>query len=663
MTIKYRLSIMFMALSIVVCIGWWSTGSFVFITTQFWFVAGALLLILLSLVDQPHFSKDANVFINGATAWVSLFSVQLGSRTSTWWIFFLWSVYLIASSFVLMALRSKPLEIENRYTQFFSRLNREVGKPEAIFSAFFLWGLFQQFSFAENSYALNSFLLFWAVFLILNVPGIAQLVSAFFGKEIISTELSGSLIAIRSPRVAEVRLNATLPENIVGKQFHLVSTSDVILATGSLIDDRTVNGSRVGRLVLNDFGAHWQDIASGRAVQIKINSADEAGERPVGIVSPGSSIGKLIFEVDPRLELHSGQVVKVEYQADSAYYQIVAATVAESALEDGNAAQSVRVTAGQLGLWNGDRSRFEAIDWVPQAGCAVVPTAGEVDVRTPPDCCLIGKVPSSTFPVHINIADAVTHNTALIGVTGSGKSYLAFHLIEALLDANIKVLILDMTRQHWQFLQHKNPVALAQAADVPAWLAGDSLLGIHQFANANGGFPAATANFVDECFTWLKQNVQLQAGVDAPAKLCIVMEEAHSLIPEWNQVAQQSDTQQVNKTARIVLQGRKFGLGTLLISQRTANVTKSILNQCNTLFAMRSFDQTGLDFLKNYMGEEYSQAISTLPDRTAILVGKASSSSRPIILRVDDFAQRWGAQPVAASQTLPVVPIGEGDGN
>jgi DNA helicase HerA-like ATPase len=113
------------------------------------------------------------------------------------------------------------------------------------------------------------------------------------------------------------------------------------------------------------------------------------------------------------------------------------------------------------------------------------------------------------------------------------------------------------------------------------------------------------------------------------------------LIPEWNQVAQQSDTHQVNRSARVILQGRKFGLGALVISQRTANVTKTILNQCNTIFALRSFDQTGLDFLRNYMGEEYSQAISTLPDRTAILVGKASSSVRPIIFRVSDFAVRW----------------------
>jgi DNA helicase HerA-like ATPase len=96
-------------------------------------------------------------------------------------------------------------------------------------------------------------------------------------------------------------------------------------------------------------------------------------------------------------------------------------------------------------------------------------------------------------------------------------------------------------------------------------------------------------------------------------------------------------------------------MGALIITQRTANVTKTILNQCNTVFALRSFDQTGLDFLRNYMGEEYSQAISALPRYTAVLVGQASSSSRPIIVKVSDFSSRTVGQ-APPEQTVPEPP-------
>ena len=63
MTIAYRLTMMFVSLAIIALIGWWGTGTFQFVVSQFWFISGALLLILLSLVDQPHFSRDANVLV------------------------------------------------------------------------------------------------------------------------------------------------------------------------------------------------------------------------------------------------------------------------------------------------------------------------------------------------------------------------------------------------------------------------------------------------------------------------------------------------------------------------------------------------------------------------------------------------------------------------
>jgi DNA helicase HerA-like ATPase len=200
--------------------------------------------------------------------------------------------------------------------------------------------------------------------------------------------------------------------------------------------------------------------------------------------------------------------------------------------------------------------------------------------------------------------------------------------------------VLDISREHDLYLNRHSPTALKAAAEVQAWLNSDSKIGIHQFALDAEGYPKITADFVAAAFAELSKT-KLDRGKNISAKLCIVFEEAHSLIPEWNQVAQQSDVNQVNRTARTILQGRKFGLGAMIITQRTANVTKTILNQCNTIFALQSFDQTGLDFLRNYIGEEYAHAISTLPPQHAILVGKASSSTRPLLMRVEDMSKRW----------------------
>jgi hypothetical protein len=89
-------------------------------------------------------------------------------------------------------------------------------------------------------------------------------------------------------------------------------------------------------------------------------------------------------------------------------------------------------------------------------------------------------------------------------------------------------------------------------------------------------------------------------------------------------------------TARSILQGRKYGMGCLLITQRTASVTKTILNQCNTIFAMRMFDDTGKDFLSNYVGRDYAETLSSLPERQAIFFGRASSCENPVLIRLKD---------------------------
>lgn len=638
MPLSYRLTMMFVSLAVVTTVGWVSTHSFEFTTSQFWFIAGALLLIMLSLVDQPHFSKDANVFVNGATALVSLFAVDQGQRTGLWWIFVSWALYLIIASWALMALRSRDLFLETKGIQFFSRLNRVIGRPEAIFSAFFLWGVFLQFSYPKDSATINAFFLFWALFMILNVPGIAQTVSGFFGPASEATLSAGVITGIQSPRVASVTLSPLLPDGLVGKKVLLTLDGREQVAQGTLFEDRIVRGQRQGRIALTSFGPKWSKVSAGGRLEIAIPESPVIATKPVGVVSAGSSIGQLVFEADPRTPLYAGEVVQVRSGATDTYYQIVSAVIGQVSLDGENTSHSVKVTAGQLGTWDRKLATFAPIDWVAPAGELIALASEANEGNTiPSQHCLVGQVPNSQFPVHLNIPEAVTHNTAIIGVTGSGKSYLAFHIIDAMVSASIKVLILDISRQHDLHLTHHQPFALKAAADVQQWLASDCPVGIHQFGVDAKGYPEITAAFVTAAFAEMSK-MKLERGKNTSARLCVVFEEAHSLIPEWNQVSQKGDEHHVNKTARVILQGRKYGMGALIITQRTANVTKTILNQCNTVFALRSFDQTGLDVLRNYLGDEYSQAISTLPRYTAVLVGQASSSARPIILKVSDLS-------------------------
>jgi hypothetical protein len=144
----------------------------------------------------------------------------------------------------------------------------------------------------------------------------------------------------------------------------------------------------------------------------------------------------------------------------------------------------------------------------------------------------------------------------------------------------------------------------------------------------------------------------LRDRMSPTARCCIVYEEAHSLVPEWNSVVSEGDKTATQGTVKAILQGRKHGLGCIAVTQRTAHVSKGLLNQCNTVFAMRIFDSTGVEFLANYIGRDYSATLSTLEDRHAVLFGRASSCRNPVLIQLNDRGDflRWARGAAAAGQ-------------
>lgn len=119
-------------------------------------------------------------------------------------------------------------------------------------------------------------------------------------------------------------------------------------------------------------------------------------------------------------------------------------------------------------------------------------------------------------------------------------------------------------------------------------------------------------------------------------KICVVLEEAHTVIPEWNfiGISDKTSSSLVNKIGQIALQGRKYDIGFLVIAQRTANVSKTVLTQCNTVIAFQEFDRTSSEFLSNYFGENIAKTLPNLKFRQAIAAGKAFKSNVPMIFEV-----------------------------
>lgn len=78
---------------------------------------------------------------------------------------------------------------------------------------------------------------------------------------------------------------------------------------------------------------------------------------------------------------------------------------------------------------------------------------------------------------------------------------------------------------------------------------------------------------------------------------------------------------------KIAKEGRKFGVGAMLVSQRPSEIDETILSQCGTLFALRINNAADRNRVKSAMSEGMSGIVDSLPIlRTgeAIVAGEAA---------------------------------------
>ena len=162
MSKKYRLILSITAFVILFLCGLFIDKNIQNILGDFCIVSGLLMLILLSLVDQPFFSKDSNIFVNAITAFLALLTVKQDQRNDIYYLLWSLALYLIIASLVVMWKRNKALGDETKIIQLLSRINRNIGKPESLFSVFFVWGLFTEYGF--NSVISIVLLVFWGLF-------------------------------------------------------------------------------------------------------------------------------------------------------------------------------------------------------------------------------------------------------------------------------------------------------------------------------------------------------------------------------------------------------------------------------------------------------------------------------------------------------------------
>lgn len=102
--------------------------------------------------------------------------------------------------------------------------------------------------------------------------------------------------------------------------------------------------------------------------------------------------------------------------------------------------------------------------------------------------------------------------------------------------------------------------------------------------------------------------------------LLFVLEEAHAYLNAGNEGAASIAAR------RVVKEGRKYGIGAMIVSQRPAEIDPTILSQCGTMFAMRLANASDRSHVTNTVSDNLEGLFNMLPAlRTgeAIIVGEA----------------------------------------
>ncbi len=120
----------------------------------------------------------------------------------------------------------------------------------------------------------------------------------------------------------------------------------------------------------------------------------------------------------------------------------------------------------------------------------------------------------------------------------------------------------------------------------------------------------------------------------------LVIEEAHTFIKRYHDGIDDTDVALVccQVFERIAREGRKFGLGLVLSSQRPSELSPIVLSQCNTFLLHRLSNDRDQDIVRRLVPDSLRGLFRELPSlstQTAILLGWASEL--PMLVKVTDL--------------------------
>ena len=658
-----------------------------------WLLA-AIGMVLFTRLTAPFFATPRDSLANSATAALLLATVDLHNVSALKlplnafrWAAVAFSLVVVASSVTSIALyrgNSQVAPWKGVISKIAYRLSERLGNGPLVFTPLALIsiaGFWQTRPLVQTA-----LLVVWAVLVFIQPIDLILRINADI-REILSGrqrgEPVGEIQRVDDPGILRVRLFtsrtwgqdcthvAQLPDS---RQVEVVplfvqTQGSELIGTGLYHENITdaVPGLAVGQVCCASNLRSPDEILGEFA-----GSGGEA--KLIGFVVENSTIDTVRFEVSASHRLEEGWLVFTCVDNERVYYQILDARTNEEAFHQNPRGTHI-VLAQQLGSLSTGK-RFKRCGWLPRMNAPVFLLAGDPEEASPDEApsgsFRLGTVPNSGIPVVAVLDDLLEYHSAILGATGTGKTELAYDIVRAAYAAGVKTVCVDFTGEYQARLADLDPVQLGLDTkqgetlqerlfdvEVGEYSAGDEKKAlkefvdeirpgiesqVHDFLEADGSSIGifeleeiantkatlrATELYLSTIFSWARKN-------RTEKRILLVLEEAHTVVPEANLFGHDrvETNSVVGRMAQIALQGRKYGVGLMLISQRTALVSKTLLSQCNTVLCFAMHDETGLKYMGNVFNTERVSSIPNLRFLQGIAFGKGIQSDSPIVFEV-----------------------------
>lgn len=605
MTIRWRIAILAVQLSILCVTTWLASGQPYSAAT--WFFAGLFAVAINPQILEPYYARPQDVLANSIIFGL-LFLTTEKTKTSIGWNMLaaaiLFFFVLALFSLVAGAGRTKGRLVGVAKA---CRAISQTASARLIFSSVFFLSVYEKYPplNIEFWYLVAC----WAIILFIGKVNWQTIIANAEGKAptaMAQGMIGPSSIMISAPEVPEIGTWIALS----GK----IETEGVVIKRVMRPDDTW------GQIHIADQ-RKCETILQGEELNLRI--MEKPRGKLMGSVDEGSTDRFLRFVATQSQEVGGVVVVPIRGKRDNVIFQLSSGFIERLDVKGGSHLV-VRAQANQLGMFDPESMRFTKHRWVPPPGAPVwggnvIPVPKEAN--NPDNSLLLGHVIGTKVPIFLDCSAVCEGHVAILGMTKMGKSTLA-ERIALDLGEKRRVTILDQTGE---YVSKKGfPI---YDKDVKS-----NEPGVCVYEPKPGEVPAQRA--LDFMEYIVKEAVE-EYRKGTPAPRTVIIDEAHQFIPEpAGSGFGAPGREQSYKIGLLMMQIRKYGISVILISQRTAVVAKSALSQCENLIAFRSVDQTGLDYLEAIAGGDVRNFLPQLKQGEALVFGPAISSDSAVGIEV-----------------------------